>query len=52
MIGNRNSVYFLVFACGRRQGLVEWEGQNQPEIELNASAKFHKICSMEKSVQS
>jgi hypothetical protein len=21
----------------RRQGLVEWEGQNHPEIELNAS---------------
>jgi hypothetical protein len=20
---------------GRRQGLVEWKGQNQPEIELN-----------------
>ena len=27
---------------GRRQGLVEWEGQNQPEIELNErdSEKF------------
>jgi hypothetical protein len=35
MIGNRNSVYFLVFACKRRQGFVKWEGQNQPEMELN-----------------
>src|SRR6266550_3748364 len=33
----------------KRQGLVEWEGQNQPEIELNdASVKSHRICSMEK----
>jgi hypothetical protein len=22
---------------GRRQGLVEWEGQNQPKIELNVA---------------
>jgi hypothetical protein len=27
---------------GRRQGLVEWEGHNQPEIELNdASDRSH-----------
>jgi len=52
MIGNRNSVDFLVFACERRQGFVEWEGQNQPEMELNnATAKSHSICSMEKSIQ-
>jgi hypothetical protein len=32
---------------GRRHGFVEWEGQNQPEIELNeATDKLHKICSM------
>ena len=45
MIGSRNSVYFLVFACERRQGFVEWEGQNQPEIELNdATDKTRRIC--------
>ena len=24
---------------GRRQGLVEWEGQNQAEIELNDASR-------------
>jgi hypothetical protein len=28
--GNKEKVIY----GGRRQGLVEWEGQNQPEIEL------------------
>ena len=33
--------------------LIEWAGEIRPEIELyNASDKFHKICSMENSVQS
>jgi len=37
---------------GRRQVLVEWEGQNQPEIELSdASDKSREIELMEKSVQ-
>jgi hypothetical protein len=38
---------------GRRGGLVEWEGQNQPEIELNdASVLSCRIRSLENSVQS
>src|SRR4029450_6922919 len=36
---------------GRRQVLVEWEGQNQPEIELNdATALSCRIRSLENSI--
>src|SRR4030095_2324328 len=42
-----------VIYAERRQGLVEWEGQNQPEIELNdATVSSCRIKSMENSVQS
>jgi hypothetical protein len=37
---------------GRRQVIVEREGQIHSEIELNATGKSHRIESLEKSVQS
>jgi len=39
---------------GRRQLLVEWEGHNQPEIELNGrrdNRMRRKIGSSEKTIQ-
>jgi hypothetical protein len=37
---------------GRRQVLVEWEGWNQPEIELNdATVASSRMKSLENSVQ-
>jgi hypothetical protein len=36
---------------GKQQGLVEWEGQNQPEIELDdATVASCTIKSLENSV--
>src|SRR5262245_61518881 len=37
---------------GWRPGLIEWEGENQPEIVYDAPGKSRRICSWENSVQS
>ena len=40
----RREIKESVIYDGRRQGLVEWEDQNQPEIELNAATgKSYRI---------